>query len=235
MLAARHRHHARHRRAGRWCCCPRCARTGFRWRSALGPARTPAAARPGRSALGDRLRRWSARSAYLVATRSANGGRTTGGSASTAFANASLLFQMPYGIIGVALLTALLPRMSRAAARRRRGRRACRPLAGHPAVGAGAAAGHRRAHRAGPGAGHGRLRPRQHRRAARPARSATALAVGAFGLLPMAITLLQLRVFYAMKDARTPDAHPARHGRRPGGAARCSRRWCWPTGTWSPG
>jgi len=32
----------------------------------------------------------------------------------------------------------------------------------------------------------------------------TALAAGAFGLLPMAITLLQLRVFYAMKDARTP-------------------------------
>jgi putative peptidoglycan lipid II flippase len=30
------------------------------------------------------------------------------------------------------------------------------------------------------------------------------LAIGAFGLLPMAITLLQLRVFYAMKDARTP-------------------------------
>ena len=36
---------------------------------------------------------------------------------SYAFANASLLFQMPYGIIGVALLTALLPRMSRAASR----------------------------------------------------------------------------------------------------------------------
>jgi putative peptidoglycan lipid II flippase len=32
----------------------------------------------------------------------------------------------------------------------------------------------------------------------------TALALGAFGLLPMAVTLLQLRVFYAMKDARTP-------------------------------
>jgi putative peptidoglycan lipid II flippase len=32
----------------------------------------------------------------------------------------------------------------------------------------------------------------------------TALAVGAFGLLPMAVTLLQLRVFYAMKDARMP-------------------------------
>jgi putative peptidoglycan lipid II flippase len=32
----------------------------------------------------------------------------------------------------------------------------------------------------------------------------TALALGAFGLLPMAVTLLQLRVFYATRDARTP-------------------------------
>ena len=30
------------------------------------------------------------------------------------------------------------------------------------------------------------------------------LAVSAFGLLPFAIMMLQLRVFYAMKDARTP-------------------------------
>ena len=71
-----------------------------------------------------------------------------------AFANASLLFQMPYGIIGVALLTALLPRMSRAAARRRRGRRAsptsrsapgCRRSALLPVTAA--------AHRARPGVG----------------------------------------------------------------------------------
>ena len=33
------------------------------------------------------------------------------------FANADLLFQVPYGILGVSLLTALMPRMSRAAAR----------------------------------------------------------------------------------------------------------------------
>jgi putative peptidoglycan lipid II flippase len=35
-------------------------------------------------------------------------------------------------------------------------------------------------------------------------RMGTALALSAFGLVPYAITLLQLRVFYAMKDARTP-------------------------------
>jgi putative peptidoglycan lipid II flippase len=32
----------------------------------------------------------------------------------------------------------------------------------------------------------------------------TALALSAFGLVPYAITLLQLRVFYALQDARTP-------------------------------
>jgi putative peptidoglycan lipid II flippase len=35
-------------------------------------------------------------------------------------------------------------------------------------------------------------------------RIGTALALSAFGLVPYAITLLQLRVFYALKDARTP-------------------------------
>ena len=49
--------------------------------------------------------------------RIANDAGRDGGLGSSAFAYASLLFQMPYGIIGVALLTALLPRMSRAAAR----------------------------------------------------------------------------------------------------------------------
>jgi putative peptidoglycan lipid II flippase len=35
-------------------------------------------------------------------------------------------------------------------------------------------------------------------------RLGTALAVSAFGLLPYAVTMLQLRVFYSMADARTP-------------------------------
>jgi peptidoglycan biosynthesis protein MviN/MurJ (putative lipid II flippase) len=53
----------------------------------------------------------------VVATRIANAAGREGGLGSSAFGYASLLFQMPYGIIGVALLTALLPRMSRAASR----------------------------------------------------------------------------------------------------------------------
>ena len=35
----------------------------------------------------------------------------------TTFANADLLFQVPFGILGVSLLTAIMPRMARAAAR----------------------------------------------------------------------------------------------------------------------
>ncbi|MEN3360063.1 MAG: putative peptidoglycan lipid flippase, partial [Mycobacteriales bacterium] len=53
---------------------------------------------------------------YVVVTRLANE-VTTAGRGYAVFTNASLLFQMPYGILGVSLLTALMPRMSRAAAR----------------------------------------------------------------------------------------------------------------------
>jgi putative peptidoglycan lipid II flippase len=120
-----------------------------------------------------------------------------------ALSNASLLFQMPYGIIGVALLTALLPRMSRAAARQdvdgviadlslgtRLSAMGLLPVTAllvvlGPALGTVAFA--------------------RGNTGLEEARSVgTALAIGAVGLLPMAVTLLQLRVFYAMKDARTP-------------------------------
>ncbi|WP_409329402.1 murein biosynthesis integral membrane protein MurJ [Trujillonella humicola] len=138
-----------------------------------------------------------------VATRIANQAGREGGLGSSAFAIASLLFQMPYGIIGVALLTALVPRMSRAAARSdvagvvsdlSLGTRlsalgllpvtAALVVLGPPLATVAFARGNtsvEEAHAIG-----------------------VALALGAFGLLPMAVTLLQLRVFYAMKDARTP-------------------------------
>jgi putative peptidoglycan lipid II flippase len=139
----------------------------------------------------------------VVASIVANAAADAGGLGPFAFSNASLLFQMPYGIIGVALLTALLPRMSRAAARRdldgvvadltlgtRLSATGLLPVTAllvvlGPAVGTVA---------------FGRGNADVH-----DARGVgVALAVGAFGLLPMAVTLLQLRVFYAMKDARTP-------------------------------
>jgi putative peptidoglycan lipid II flippase len=139
----------------------------------------------------------------VVASVVANAAADAGGLGPLAFSNASLLFQMPYGIIGVALLTALLPRMSRAAARRdldgvvadltlgtRLSATGLLPVTAllmvlGPAVGTVAF-------------GRGNADVQDARGVG------IALAVGAFGLLPMAVTLLQLRVFYAMKDARTP-------------------------------
>jgi putative peptidoglycan lipid II flippase len=139
----------------------------------------------------------------LVAMRIANDAGRAGGLGGSAFSYASLLFQMPYGIIGVALLTALVPRMSRAAARHdvpgvvrdlSLGTRlsalgllpvtAILVVVGPPLGVLAFARGNTTAEEA-EGIG-------------------TALAFGAIGLLPMAVTLLQLRVFYAMKDARTP-------------------------------
>ncbi|HYX94516.1 MAG TPA: murein biosynthesis integral membrane protein MurJ [Geodermatophilus sp.] len=139
----------------------------------------------------------------VVATRIANAAGRAGGLGSIGFANASLLFQMPYGIIGVALLTALVPRMSRAAAR-----------SDVPGVVRDLSLGTRLS-------ALGLLPVSAALTVLGPdlavvvfARGNTdvegaraigvALAVGAFGLLPMAVTLLQLRVFYATKDSRTP-------------------------------
>ena len=139
----------------------------------------------------------------VVATRLANSALRNGGLGSQAFAIASLLFQMPYGIIGVALLTALVPRMSRAAARQ-----------DVPGVVSDLSLGTRLSALGllpvtaalivlGPALGVVAL-ARGNTSVADAEAVGTALAAGAFGLLPMAATLLQLRVFYAMKDARTP-------------------------------
>jgi putative peptidoglycan lipid II flippase len=120
------------------------------------------------------------------------------------YSNAWLLLQVPYGVLGVSLLTALMPRMSRAAAENRfddvvsdlsLGSRLSTvflvPISmlltffgtevglALFSLGAGNANG---------GA----------------AKLGAALACSAFGLMPYAVTLLQLRVFYAMTDSRTP-------------------------------
>ncbi len=139
----------------------------------------------------------------VVAIRVANAAGRDDGLGSYGFANASLLFQMPYGIIGVALLTALVPRMSRAASRH-----------DVPGVVSDLSLGTRLSALGllpvtaaltvlGPDLGILAF-ARGNTSAEDAAAIGTALAIGAFGLLPMAVTLLQLRVFYAMKDARTP-------------------------------
>ena len=180
---------------------PALRRTGFRWRWRLD-------LRGSRLGEAGPLALWVigyvvvSQIGYLVQLRLANGVPDTEPGTSV-FTNASLLFQMPYGILGVSLLTALMPRMSRAAARGDRasvladlslGSRlsalALLPVTGlfvvlGPAIGTAVF-------------GHGRTEVSEARTIG------AVLAVSAFGLAPFAVTMLQLRVFYAVKDARTP-------------------------------
>ncbi len=119
------------------------------------------------------------------------------------YANAWLLFQLPYGVIGVSLLTAIMPRLSRAAADgdtekligdlslgSRLSTVMLVPISAVLTVG-GAAIGVA-------------LFSYGNAGVANAERLGTALAFSAFGILPYALVMLQLRVFYAMKDARTP-------------------------------
>ncbi|MFE0019934.1 murein biosynthesis integral membrane protein MurJ [Amycolatopsis sp. NPDC059021] len=121
----------------------------------------------------------------------------------TIFSNAWLLFQLPYGVIGVSLLTAIMPRMSRSAAdgdnkklvadlsyASRLSTLTMLPISAVMVI-AGSSIGV-----ALFTVGKGSLDSAE--------RLGEALAVSAFGLLPYALMLLQMRVFYAMKDSRTP-------------------------------
>jgi putative peptidoglycan lipid II flippase len=121
----------------------------------------------------------------------------------TAFTNADLLLQMPYGILVVSLLTAIMPRLSRAAARGRSSE-----VIDDLGLGARLSAVALLPITAGFivlsqsltvvlfGYGQNSI--------ADARAIGTALAASAFGLFPFAIVMLQLRVFYAMRDGRTP-------------------------------
>jgi putative peptidoglycan lipid II flippase len=120
------------------------------------------------------------------------------------YANAWLLLQVPYGVLGVSLLTALMPRMSRAAAEGR-----TPDVIADLALGArlsgvvllpvsalltlfGTQLGVALFSLGAGSAGDGSVR------------LGAALAASAFGLLPFAVVMLQTRVFYALTDSRTP-------------------------------
>jgi putative peptidoglycan lipid II flippase len=121
----------------------------------------------------------------------------------TLYAYGSMLFQLPYGILGVSLLTAIMPRMSRHAAAgdmasvkrdmglaNRLSAVALLPVtAAMIALAVPLAVVTARYGRVTDDAAH---------------ILAMTLAAFAIGLLPLAITLVQMRVFYAMKDGRTP-------------------------------
>ncbi|HEX2290902.1 MAG TPA: murein biosynthesis integral membrane protein MurJ, partial [Pseudonocardiaceae bacterium] len=136
---------------------------------------------------------------FVVTSRSAAQGEPGG---VVIYSLVWLLLQLPYGVLGYSLLTAIMPRMSRAAADAdwrgvvkdlSLGSRYLTvlmlpitvifTLAGQQIGIALFSLG-----KAGSDA----------------ERLGAALAVSAFGLLPFAVTMLQLRVFYAMADARTP-------------------------------
>ena len=137
---------------------------------------------------------------YIVVTNIASD-NVAGGI--TLYAFASLLFQLPYGIIGVSILTAMMPRMSRHAAAgqydemkndaslaNRLSIVALTPIAAGIIVLAGALSI--------VVALYGRVTLGQ------TVILGATLAALALGLVPFAVTLVQMRVFYAMKDARTP-------------------------------
>jgi putative peptidoglycan lipid II flippase len=121
----------------------------------------------------------------------------------TAYMYAWLLFQLPYGVIGVSLLTAIMPRMSRSAAdadypkliselsyASRISTVTLLPIAAVMTV-------------VGTSIGIALYSFGRSDVGSAERRGAT-LAIGAFGLLPFALVMLQLRVFYALKDSRTP-------------------------------
>jgi putative peptidoglycan lipid II flippase len=113
-----------------------------------------------------------------------------------------LLVQLPYGVIGFALLTAILPRMSKNAGEgnlgaliddmsfgNRMSTVMLGPISGLMTI-------------LGPQIGVALFSLGQSDSEA--TRLGLTLTASAFGLLPFTITLVQTRVFYAMKDARTP-------------------------------
>ncbi|GAB3704172.1 murein biosynthesis integral membrane protein MurJ [Amycolatopsis oliviviridis] len=137
---------------------------------------------------------------YTITTRVLTSGSQGG---VTAYSNAWLLFQLPYGVIGVSLLTAIMPRMSRAAAdgdhkkligdlsyASRISTVTLLPISAVMTVVGGSVG------IALFTLGKGRVED--------ATRLGEALAISAFALLPYALVMLQMRVFYAMKDARTP-------------------------------
>ncbi|MBA8827715.1 putative peptidoglycan lipid II flippase [Saccharopolyspora lacisalsi] len=126
---------------------------------------------------------------------------TTTGSLAV-YSNAWLLLQLPYGVLGFSIMTAILPRMSAAAADGDDARVVEDLSMGNrlsavlllPISAVMTALGSQ--------LGIALFAVGKSQQSAD--QLGLALAVSAFGLLPYAITMMQMRVFYAMKDARTP-------------------------------
>jgi putative peptidoglycan lipid II flippase len=157
---------------------PAARRVGFRYRPLWGwdPRLTKAAS----------LGAWAivyvliGQAGLIVTSRVATG---SDGGAFAIYTNAWLLLQVPYGVLGVSLLTVLMPRMSRAAAE---GRTA--DVAADLGLGGKLASV--------------LLVPISVLLTVFGTAVGAALAVSAFGLLPFAFTMLQARVLYALTAHR---------------------------------
>jgi putative peptidoglycan lipid II flippase len=144
---------------------------------------------------------------FLVTTRIANVGGAQGsqhaGAGFAAYSNAYTLFQLPYAIVGISVITALLPRMSAHAAERKYGlvssdfSTAVR-LASVVVVPAALILAVLGAPLAEAIFGYGSTSVASARYVGE------IFAVFSLGLLPFTLFQLLLRVFYAMHDSRTP-------------------------------
>jgi putative peptidoglycan lipid II flippase len=137
---------------------------------------------------------------YVELTRVATGAAS---GSYTIYSTSWLLLQVPYGVLGVSLLTALMPRMSKAAAEgdlggvvdhlstgNRMSAVLLIPLCAMMTV-------------LGPQIGVA-LFALRHSESGNAAVIGLTLTTSAFGLVFYAITMMQLRTFYALNDARTP-------------------------------
>jgi len=138
--------------------------------------------------------------AYVVLSQVATGAQP---GTYTIYSTSWLLLQVPYGVLGVSLLTAIMPRMSKAAAE-----------GDIPGVVENLSTGSRLSAVMiipicalitvlGPQIGVA-LFGLRHSNSGSAAVLGLSLTTSAFGLVFFAISMLQMRVFYAMHDARTP-------------------------------
>ena len=180
---------------------PALRRVGFRWRppsTSSAPRSPKSAGWPAGCPVTSPRRRWRSWSPSRSPTIAANeSGRDR-------YSYAWLLFQIPYAVVGISVITALLPRMSAHAVGRQLRPRPGGLLHRRPARLGDRGAVLAGARRARPAAGPGAV-PGARRRACRGTHyMGVVFAVFCLGLLPYMMFQLQLRVFYSLHDSKTP-------------------------------
>jgi len=179
---------------------PALRRVGFRWHPRLDFRRVEVAE------IG-RMGGWmfgyiaATQVAYLVTTKLA--GDTKHGTGITEYNYAWLLFQLPYAVVGISVITALLPRMSAHASQRRFGL-VRQDFSGGVRLAAAIVVPCSLVLAAiGPELGELLFGRRSYGLAA-ARETGVVFAILCLGLLPYMVFQLQLRVFYSVHDSKTP-------------------------------